>query len=60
VSRNTIVAGMKENNMPDENPQRVRRSGGGRTYNEKKNPTKVLDHDFKILVKELGKVILVS
>jgi hypothetical protein len=28
-SRNTIVAGMKENSMSDESPRRVRRSGGG-------------------------------
>ena len=105
-SRNTIVAGMRENGLPEESesPERVRKSGGGRkaikkkhpdrntqfeyinskvkqflesgdpvisidarkkeltgnfknndrAYNEKKNPAKVLDHDFPL--KELGKV----
>jgi hypothetical protein len=37
-SRNTIVAGMKENSMPDESPQRVRRSGGGRKAVKEKYP----------------------
>jgi hypothetical protein len=37
-SRNTIVAGMKENSMPDESPQRVRRSGGGRKAVREKYP----------------------
>ena len=37
-SRNTIVAGMKENGMPEENPERVRKSGGGRKSVKEKYP----------------------
>ena len=37
-SRNTIVAGMKENSMPDENPERVRKRGGGRKPIKEKYP----------------------
>jgi len=37
-SRNTIVAGMKENGMPEESPGRVRKSGGGRKAIKKKHP----------------------
>jgi hypothetical protein len=37
-SRNTIVAGIKENNSPEENPERVRKSGGGRKPVKEKYP----------------------
>jgi hypothetical protein len=37
-SRNTIVAGMKENNVPEESPERIRKSGGGRKAVKEKYP----------------------
>jgi len=37
-SRNTIVAGIKENNMPEGNTDRVRKSGGGRKSIKEKYP----------------------
>jgi hypothetical protein len=37
-SRNTIVAGMKENRMPEENSGRLRKSGGGRKSVRNKYP----------------------
>jgi hypothetical protein len=37
-SRNTIVAGMKENSLPEESPGRVRKSGGGRKTVKDKYP----------------------
>jgi hypothetical protein len=37
-SRNTIVAGMKENSDPGANSGRIRRSGGGRKSVKEKNP----------------------
>ena len=37
-SRNTIVAGIKENNMPENETERVRKSGGGRKSIKEKHP----------------------
>lgn len=37
-SRNTIVAGMKENSMPEDNPERIRKIGGGRKTVKEKYP----------------------
>jgi len=37
-SRNTIVAGIKENNMPESDTERVRKSGGGRKSIKEKHP----------------------
>lgn len=37
-SRNTIVAGIKENNMPGNDTERVRKSGGGRKSIKEKHP----------------------
>jgi Rhodopirellula transposase. len=37
-SRNTIVAGIKENNMPESSTDRVRKSGGGRKSIKEKYP----------------------
>jgi len=37
-SRNTIATGMKENRMPEESPERVRKSGGGRKSVKEKHP----------------------
>ena len=37
-SRNTIVAGIKENNMPGSNTERIRKRGGGRKPIKEKHP----------------------
>ena len=37
-SRNTIVAGIKENNMPESDTDRIRKSGGGRKSIKEKHP----------------------
>jgi hypothetical protein len=37
-SRNTIVTGMKENNMPEERSERIRKIGGGRKTVKEKYP----------------------
>jgi hypothetical protein len=42
-SRNTIVAGMNENNMPERNPERIRKSGGGRKSVKSKHPEIMLE-----------------
>jgi hypothetical protein len=47
-SRNTIVAGMKENNSVDGNAQRVRRSGGGR---------KPLKEKYPQIMEEIGDIV---
>jgi hypothetical protein len=47
-SRNTIVAGMKENSMPDESPARVRKPGGGRKSVKEKYPA---------IAAEIGKIV---
>jgi len=37
-SRNTIVAGIKENDMPENDMERIRKSGGGRNSIKEKHP----------------------
>jgi hypothetical protein len=47
-SRNTIVAGIKENGMPEESPARVRKIGGGRKTVKEKHPE---------IVAEIGSIV---